>query len=278
VGQSVTFTATVSSNTAGTITGTVNFKQAQTVLFTATLVNGQASYTTSTLPQGTTNVTAAYSGDAQYIASATTALAQVVNQAATSTTLVSSPNPSTGGQLVTLTASITPSTLVTPISGTVTFKRGSTVLGSAPVSGGQAVLTTTTLPAGTSNLTAIYAGDATYVGSTSVAISHTVLTGTTTTTLTSTLNPSRVGTQVTFTATVVSSVAGVVPTGTVEFIEGSTTLGTGTLDATGHAKFSTSSLALKNGKAMTHNIKAKYLGDAYDTTSTSATYAQVVNP
>ena len=164
------------------------------------------------------------------------------------------------------------------LSGTVTFRRGSTVLGSATVSGGQAVFTTTTLPAGASNLTAIYGGDATYVGSTSAASSHTVLTGTTTTTLTSTLNPSTFGAQVTFTATVVTSVAGAVPTGVVEFIEGSATLGTGTLDATGHATFSTSSLALKNGKAMTHNIKAKYLGDAYNTTSTSATYAQVVSP
>jgi hypothetical protein len=152
------------------------------------------------------------------------------------------------------------------------------VLGSAPVSGGQAVFTTATLPAGATNLTAIYSGDTTYVGSTSVAISHTVLTGVTTTTLTSSLNPSTVGTLVTFTATVGSSVAGAVPTGTVEFMEGSTTLGTGILDATGQATFATTSLALKNGKTATHNIKAKYLGDAYNTTSTSATFAQVVNP
>jgi hypothetical protein len=256
----------------------VTFKEAQTVLWIATLDNGQATYTTSTLPQGTTGVTAAYSGDAQYIASATTTLVQVVNQATTSTTLASSPNPSAGGQLVTLTATISPSTLVTPISGTVTFRRGSTVLGTSSVSGSQALFTTTTLPAGASNLTAIYSGDATYTGSTSTAISHTVLAGTTTTTLTSSLNPSTFGAQVTFTATVVTSVAGAVPTGTVEFLEGSTTLGIGTLDATGHATFSTSSLALKSGKTMTHNIKAKYLGDAYNGTSTSATYAQVVNP
>jgi hypothetical protein len=278
VGQSVTLTVTVSSNTAGTITGTVDFKRGQTVLYTATLVNGQATYTTTSLPQGTLSLFAAYSGDAQYIASASPTLTQVVTQATTSTTLASSPNPSAGGQLVTMTATITPSTLVTPISGTVTFRRGSTVLGTAPVSGGQAAFTTTTLPAGASNLTAIYSGDATYVGSTSAAISHTVLTGTTTTTLSATPNPSTFGQLVTFTATVTSSVAGAVPTGTVEFAEGSTVLGTGTLDGTGHATFSISSLSLKSGKTMTHNIKAKYVGDAYNTTSTSNTYAQVVNP
>ena len=81
----------------------------------------------------------------------------------------------------------------------------------------------------------------------------------------------------TFTATVVSTL-GTVPTGTVEFSEGSTVLGTAVIDATGTATFSTSGLTLKNGKTTTHNVKAKYLGDAYNTASTSLVIAQVVNP
>jgi hypothetical protein len=35
---------------------------------------------------------------------------------------------------------------------------------------------------------------------------------------------------------------------------------------------------LKNGKTATHNIKAKYLGDQYDSGSTSNTLAQTVAP
>ena len=136
---------------------------------------------------------------------------------------------------------------------------------------------TSSLPAGASTLTATYNGDAVYLASTSAGITHTVTTGTTTTTLTATPNPSTFGVPVTFTAIVVSSSGGI-PTGTVDFVEGSTTLGSGILDGTGRATFTTSTLSLKNGKTARHNIKAKYLGDSYNTTSVSSTYAQVVNP
>ena len=55
------------------------------------------------------------------------------------------------------------------------------------------------------------------------------------------------------------------------------TLGTSTLDAAGVATLNISTLPLKNnGQAMTHNIKAKYLGDASNQNSTSNTVAQTV--
>src|SRR5262245_47509046 len=58
----------------------------------------------------------------------------------------------------------------------------------------------------------------------------------TTTTVTSSANPSVVGQLVTFTATVASVAPGAgIPSGAVAFKDGSTTLGTGTLDATGKA-------------------------------------------
>jgi hypothetical protein len=275
VGQSVTLTATVTSATAGTIGGTVDFRRGQTVLFTGSVVNGQASYTTTTLPLGSSGLTAVYSGDAQYITSTSTSLTQIVNLATTTTSLVSSPNPSDGGSLVTLTATIA-SNVPGAITGTVTFRRGSTVLGIGSLSGNQASLAIATLPGGSSNLTAIYSGDATHAGSTSASITHVVNTGTTTTTLISSLNPSTAGTPVTFTATVVSSL-GTTPTGTVQFVEGGTTLGSAPL-VDGTATVTISTLSLKSGKTDTHNIKAKYLGDAYNGNSTSATLAQVVNP
>jgi phosphatidylinositol-3-phosphatase len=91
----------------------------------------------------------------------------------------------------------------------------------------------------------------------------------TTTTLSSNLNPAAEGQPVTFTATV-SSGAGT-PGGTVSFLEGATTLGTGTLNASGVATFTTSSLAIG-----THHLTAAYGGNANFAASQSATLNQTV--
>jgi hypothetical protein len=95
-----------------------------------------------------------------------------------------------------------------------------------------------------------------------------------TTTLTSSVNPSVFGQSVTFTATVAAGAAGSgTPTGTVTFKDGTTTLGTGTLNSSGVATFNTSSLSVG-----THStITAVYSGDANFTTSTSTAVSQVVN-
>jgi hypothetical protein len=85
--------------------------------------------------------------------------------------------------------------------------------------------------------------------------SFTVQAGTiaTTTTLASSANPSTPGQQVTFTATVNHSSGAAVPTGTISFLDGSTTLAVSVLDNTGTATFATS--ALTQG---THSIIAKH--------------------
>ena len=69
-----------------------------------------------------------------------------------------------------------------------------------------------------------------------------------TTALTSSANPVASGQPVTFTAHVTSTQSGT-PTGTVFFIDGTTTIGTGLLDGTAHATFTTSTLA---GDAYNH--------------------------
>ena len=68
-GQSVTFTATVSSG-AGTPTGTVQFKDNGTNLGAPLALNasGVAQFTTSSLAAGTHTITAEYSGDANFLA------------------------------------------------------------------------------------------------------------------------------------------------------------------------------------------------------------------
>lgn len=90
----------------------------------------------------------------------------------------------------------------------------------------------------------------------------------TTTTLTSSLNLSRVGQSVTFTATV--NGAGITPTGNITFRDETTILGAVNI-AGGSANFTTNSLAAGN-----HSITAVYSGDSAHAASTSAMLVQEV--
>jgi Bacterial Ig-like domain (group 3) len=95
-----------------------------------------------------------------------------------------------------------------------------------------------------------------------------------TTTLTSSPNPSVFGQQVTFTAMVTA--AGGTPTGTVDFMEGTTDLTPGGVTlAGGAATFTTASLAVA-----THTITASYSGDAdfLSSQANDASAPQVVQP
>jgi len=91
----------------------------------------------------------------------------------TSTSLASSLNPSTFGQSVTFTATVKPSATGTA-TGTITFKDGTTMLGTSAISSGIAKFTTSTLAVGTHSITAVYGGDATFLGSTSAVLSQVV--------------------------------------------------------------------------------------------------------
>lgn len=99
----------------------------------------------------------------------------LVSVVASATTLTASPNPSSVGQQVTLTANVAAAGpgAGTP-TGTVTFRDGTAVLGSAALAGGSATVATASLAAGTHALTATYAGDAAFAGSTSPAVSQVV--------------------------------------------------------------------------------------------------------
>ena len=87
-------------------------------------------------------------------------------QSLTSTRLASSGSPSFPGQPVTFTASV--NTRTAPVLvGTVSFLQGSTVVATVPLSDGLAIFTTTSLPLGTTPITAVYNGATDNVGSTS---------------------------------------------------------------------------------------------------------------
>jgi hypothetical protein len=92
----------------------------------------------------------------------------------------------------------------------------------------------------------------------------------TATTLTASAATIAAGSSVTFTAHVTPTGSGT-PTGTVTFLNGTTSLGTGTLNAGGQATYSTSSLA-----AGSYSVAATYGGDTTFAASTSSAVALTV--
>jgi Bacterial Ig-like domain (group 3)/FG-GAP-like repeat len=125
---------------------------------------------------------------------------------------------------------------------------------------------------GMQSVSAAWAGNVNFAGSTATG-TQTVNGTATATAVTSSLNPSILGASITLTATVSSAVASTpVPTGTVVFQDGTTILGTGTLGLSGTATFATSSLTTG-----THQIQATYGGDSFFAGSVSAALSQVVN-
>ncbi|MBZ5537598.1 MAG: Ig-like domain repeat protein [Acidobacteriia bacterium] len=271
-GQSVTFTATASPVVAGAGTpgGTVTFMDGANALGTVAVGAGSATLTTSSLTVGTHSITAVYGGDPNFLGGTSGVLSQTVKQASTSTLLVSTLNSTLLGQSVTFTATVSAVAPGSGVpSGTVTFKDGTTILGSAAVNGGIASFTIGSLTAGNHPVTAIYSGDANFLGSSSAILTQVVNRGNTTTVVASTPNPSGVNQAVTFTATVsVIAPSTGTPTGSVTFNDGSTALGTTALSS-GTATFTTSTLT-----AGTHSITAVYSGDINFSGSTSAALTQ----
>jgi hypothetical protein len=267
-GQFVTFTATVTPTFSGTPTGTVTFKNGTTNIGTSTLSGGVAKFSTKTLAVGSHSITAVYNGATYFTTSTSSAVTQVVENA-TTTTLVSSLNPAEFGQYVKFTATVTSTSSGTP-TGTVTFKNGTTVLGTSNMSGGAASLFINTLAVNTHPITAVYSGNATFSTSTSAVLSQVINKAGSTTKVVSSANPSTVGETVTFTATVKSTTTGT-PAGSVTFKDGTTTLGTRALSG------GVATLAIKTLAAGTHSITAVYVGNFDYTTSTSAVLSQKVN-
>jgi hypothetical protein len=269
--QAVTFTATVTS-TVGTPSGTIQFYADGAMLGGAqSLTSGQAIYVTNTLAAGTRIITATYSGDTTYATSTSSNYSHTVNQANTTTSVASAPNPSTYGQAVTFTATVT--TTAGMPSGTVTFyDNGSSLGGGTLNASGVTTLTIASLSVGTHpTITTQYAGNTNYNSSTSNNYSHTVNKANTTTSVTSTPNPSGYGQSVTFTATVTSTVG--IPSGTVTFYDNGSSLGSNTLNTSGITTLTTFSLSIG-----THpTITAQYAGTANYNGSTSNSYSHTVN-
>ncbi len=166
----VTYTVTVNSPGAGTPTGNVTVSDGVNSC-TATVAAGQCSLVLNTV--GARTLTATYAGDANFSGSTSAGAAHTVAQAGTTTTITAdTPDPSSVNQAVTVTYMVT---VTSPGSGmptgNVTVSDGVNSC-TATVAAGQCNITLTT--SGMRTLTATYAGDANFSGSTSAGEPHTV--------------------------------------------------------------------------------------------------------
>jgi hypothetical protein len=259
-GQSVTFTATVPNG----VTGTVQFVDGATVLGTSTISGTTATFITNSLTPGTHPVTAVYSGDANYNPATSAVDNQVINPESTTTTVASSLNPSPFMQSVTFTATVAQTSGPTQPTGTVQFSIDGAAVGSpVTLSSGTATYTISTLAVGVHTVTAVYTPDTgDFTGSSGSLGQRVGAIATSATTLTVAPTSVMYGDTATLTAVVAPAFA----TGTVSFYEGTTLLGTASLDNT-----ATAVLPINTLNAGVHTITAKYNGDPGVPANTSNT-------
>jgi hypothetical protein len=142
------------------------------------LSGGVAQLVLTPVVVGSFPITATYEGSTDYLTSTSSIVTEVVNPAPTTTTLASSLNPSTSGQAVTLTATVSSTIGVAP-SGTVEFTQNGANLGTITLTGATgsssvAKLTTTSLSTGTDTIQAVYLGTTTLATSQSAKLSQVV--------------------------------------------------------------------------------------------------------
>ncbi len=164
----VNYNVAVNAPGAGTPTGNVTVSDGVDSC-TGTVAAGTCSITLTT--PGARTLTATYAGDSNYTGSASAGEPHTVGTPTTTTILSDNPDPSVVGQAVTVQYSVAPISGGGTPTGNVTVSDG-TISCTGTVAAGQCSLTFTT--AGTKSLTATYAGDGLYNGSTSAAESHQV--------------------------------------------------------------------------------------------------------
>jgi hypothetical protein len=187
------------------------------------------------------------------------------NTGGTKILFTSTPNPSIFQQSVALSSTVVPTAPGAPApTGSVQFSEGANSLGTVALSvAGTAGVSTSALAVGTHSAFADYAGDTNFYAHTSSVISQDVNKAPTTTTTTSSGNPEVVGDTVTFNLSVKPALNGV-PSGTIALLDGTSSIGSTTLDAAGNANIN-----ISNFTAGSHSITGSYAGDTNFTASTS---------
>jgi hypothetical protein len=291
VGQKVTFNLTFANGVTSPglpPTGTFTILDGDATLGTGSITDSHAAFALP-LPYATAaahTITVKYSGDSAH-ATSTGTLTVAVNPAATTTSLQSATNTVLYGNPLKFTIQINP--LVDP-STPALLSSGAGTISLSGLPGGPIVLpvtfpstgsganplivfidtgTKTFLP-GTYTVSATFSGNTNLLASTSTSIQQIISPPPSNTVIT--FSPSTVyqAHPLTLTATVTGIIT--TPTGSVQFLDGATVLGTSSV-AAGVATFSTRALAPTN-----HSITAIYAGDANNAASTSAAAAINVLP
>jgi hypothetical protein len=182
----------------------------------------------------------------------------------TTTALISSVNPSVFGVSNTFTATVTANSPSggSP-QGTVNFKDGASTIGTGTLnSSGMATFSISSLTVGSHTITAQHVASLSFNTSTSSSVTQVVRANPTVSVISS-QNPSNLGANVTFTATV-KPPAGVAitPTGTVQFEDGGTNIAAPVTCTAGPGNTCTAQVSTSTLTSGTHVITADYAGDA----------------
>jgi hypothetical protein len=270
------------SGPANALTASINFLEGNTVVGTGALgANGTlASAVITPTTTGVHTYTAQYPGDTNYAALNFGSITVTVTGGTTTTTTVTaSPASVTYGTSTLLTANIA-GTAGTAPTGTVQFYDNGLPLGStvtvSTVSASAGTSTATYSPVlmgGSHSITAVYSGDGTYLTSTSATAASATVNPTTSTTTLAALPTSAVyGASITLTATVTPGTGTAIPTSSVTFMEGTTVLGTSSVNTSGVATFVVSLPIVA-----THTYTAAYSGDSnYSASPTSNAVSETI--
>ncbi|MFF4492069.1 Ig-like domain repeat protein [Streptomyces sp. NPDC001544] len=220
-------------------------------------------------------ITAAYSGDSDFGPSSGTGI-QTVNRASTAVTVAGAPDPSLVGAPVMFTATVGPTAGTGTPSGSVQFDFGDgTPPATVALVGGVATAqhAYTSSSGGPYTVTAAYAGDTDFTGS-SGSTTQTVNPALTTTAVSTSPDPSMAGGQVTVTATVTPIPPGAgSPTGTVTFDFGD---GTAPVSAPVSNGTATTTHPYASTSGSPYAVIATYNGDG-DFTGSSGSTIQTVD-
>ncbi len=263
----VSYTVVATAPASGTPTGSVTVSDGTGASCVSVAPSGSCQLISTTA--GAKNLTASYAGDANYVATVSAAAAHTVNPAATLTTITGdTPDPSAVGQAfaVSYTVSVSAPGAGTA-TGNVTVSDGTGATCVGTVAAGTCSLASTTT--GNKTLTATYATDGNFAGSTSAGAAHTVTTAGTVTTITAhTPDPSVVGQAITVNFTVTGGATA--PTGNV-------TVSDGAVSCAGALAAGAGTCQLTPTTAGAKTLVATYAGSAIHAGSVSAGVGHTVN-
>jgi Pro-kumamolisin, activation domain/Bacterial Ig-like domain (group 3) len=279
-GQAVSASVTVAPTTgSGTPTGGVALLTGgPQSLSLGSLTGGTLSSSLSALPGGSYTATAVYGGDGTFGSSVSAGVPLTVNPEPSTLAFSASASSITYSALLNLQASVAGASKQGIATGTVTFSDAfngtAATLATVPLNiQGNLSLAQTSLAIGTHSLTASYSGDPSFHASSAGPLTVAVAKGPTTTQL---FLPTGVppNSTVVLQAVIFPTLGAGVPSGTVQFFNGTTALGTPVPVSSGLATLTTSRLA--NGA---NSISAAYSGDSnFNPSTSSAVSVFVGNP